>query len=123
MTQACTGIGVPGINSCARDWRGETQQTWLHLGSTGCAGTVRKIDVCNAPNRVTVVLPEFDAANDTVVVDMGALFASDWHATDGDPERCLSEPGNDACVIPFKALGLPWEAVEVGAQRVFRVSR
>jgi uncharacterized repeat protein (TIGR04052 family) len=92
---------------------------WIHLGSTGCEGTVQNITGCRFPNRVEVLLPEFTPGDDSVVVDLAALLREtnllDTHATD-----CSSGPAEQSCEVPFRALGLDFATGSVlDAQNVF----
>jgi uncharacterized repeat protein (TIGR04052 family) len=92
---------------------------WIHLGSTGCEGTVQNITGCRFPNRVEVLLPEFVPGDDSVVVDLAALLREtdllDTHATD-----CSSGPAEQSCEVPFRALGLDFATGTVlNAQNVF----
>jgi uncharacterized repeat protein (TIGR04052 family) len=93
---------------------------WIHLGSTGCEGTVRNISACRFPNRVTVTLEDFVPGVDTVEIDLEALLAStaldDSVATD-----CSSGPAETTCEAPFRALGIPGvTAAGTSTQSVFR---
>lgn len=92
---------------------------WIHLGSTGCEGTVQNITGCRFPNRVDVLLPEFVPGDDNVVVDLTALLKEtdllDTHATD-----CSSGPAEQSCDVPFRALGLDFATGSVlNTQNVF----
>ena len=87
----------------------------LHLGSTGCNGTVGDISSCDVPNRLTVRLDDFDPSTDTLVIDLAALF-------DGASGGCESAPSQTACEEPFTALGLPFGAQPGDGQSVFRVA-
>ena len=48
---------------------------FLHLGSSRCTGTIGDIQGCQASNRASVVIADFDPSTDTVIVDIGRLFA------------------------------------------------
>lgn len=92
---------------------------WIHLGSTGCEGTVQNITGCRFPNRVQVLLPEFVPGDDIVVVDLAALLREtdllDTHATD-----CSSGPAEQSCEAPFRALGLDFASGSIlDTQNVF----
>ena len=93
---------------------------WLHLGSTGCEGTIQNITGCRAPNRVEVRLDEFVVGRDSVAIDIEALLAG-ADLADGIASDCASGPADTSCGAPFEALGLnianPGAA---GAQSVFR---
>lgn len=93
---------------------------WIHLGSTGCEGTVRNISACRFPNRVTVTLEDFNPGVDAVEIDLESLVAA-TRLDDGAATDCSSGPAETSCNAPFRALGIPG-AAEAGAptQRVFR---
>ncbi len=94
----------------------ETDGYWLHLGSTGCEGTVQDITACRNPNRVVVDLPEFSPISQQIEVDLSALFMG-IDLNDGMPGDCSSGPAETSCAEPFLALGLgPGDQ----SQRVFR---
>lgn len=91
---------------------------WIHLGSTGCQGTIRNITGCNAPNRVTVRLHEY-VPGDTVIADLAALVSQD-DLDDGVPGDCSSGPAETPCADAFRALGLDHASgAASGAQRLF----
>ena len=95
---------------------------WIHLGSTGCEGTVGDIEFCSRPNRVQVVLDGFDPTTDKVVFDLAALTAG-TDLLDGDASDCVSSPAEDSCRQPFATLGLDFETGTMAAdQRVFSVA-
>jgi uncharacterized repeat protein (TIGR04052 family) len=97
-----------------------TDGFWIHLGSTGCQGTVQDITGCNKPNRVNVNLPDFVIGEDSVVVNLSGLVA-DTDLGDGIPSDCSSGPAEDACVAPFKTLGLEFESGKsLDTQTVFK---
>lgn len=84
---------------------------WLHLGSTGCKGTVRNISACNSANRVRVVLDNFVLGRDAVVIDLAAL-TDGTDLGDANPTDCSSGPAEVACREPFSALGLDFSTGE-----------
>ena len=94
---------------------------WIHLGSTGCEGTVGNITGCRSPNRVEVELAEFVPGDSEVIFDLAALLAG----TDLDnaaPGDCSSAPAESTCGAPFAALGLDFESgTTLPDQRVFRL--
>ena len=93
---------------------------WIHVGSTGCEGTIRNISGCRSPNRISVYLPDFDSATDMVAVDLQALLAT-TDLADGVATDCSSGPSEVSCIAPFTALGLDHGSGErVGEQRVFK---
>ncbi|MDH4055899.1 MAG: metallo-mystery pair system four-Cys motif protein [Gammaproteobacteria bacterium] len=99
---------------------------WLHLGSTGCAGTVQNISGCSRPNRVLVELADFSPTTDQIEVDLSALFR-DVDLDDGVRSDCSSGPAEVSCAEPFSALGLEFDEKTTVArppsQSVFRVWR
>jgi uncharacterized repeat protein (TIGR04052 family) len=104
----------------------DSDSFWIHLGSTGCEGTVQNISGCRYPNRVVVELNDFTPGSDQVEVDLAALFLS-VDLDDGKPSDCSSGPAESACVEPFSALGLPLNnnmpGPIIGSQNVFRTRR
>lgn len=99
---------------------------WLHLGSTGCEGTVRNISACSRPNRILVELSEFSPQTGQIEVDVAALF-QDVDLDDGNRSDCSSGPAEESCAEPFRALGLEFDTKTAGSrpssQNVFRVRR
>lgn len=92
---------------------------WVHLGSTGCEGTIQNITHCSAPNRVTVQIDDLVPGRDGVVVDLAELVAPDA-LDDGTASDCSSGPSELSCVHAFDALGLDHATGEQsGAQRIF----
>lgn len=92
---------------------------WVHVGSTGCEGTVNAISACSAPNRPVVVLRDFDPWQDAVSVDLFALVA-DGRLADGVASDCSSGPAEESCAAPFEALGIDFpEGTTHADQRVF----
>ncbi|MGI9220549.1 MAG: MbnP family copper-binding protein [Woeseiaceae bacterium] len=91
---------------------------WIHLGSTGCEGTIRNITGCNAPNRAEIRLSEF-RPGDTINIDLAAL-AGDGALTDGEASDCSSGPAETDCANAFAALGLVHATGDAAsAQQVF----
>lgn len=99
----------------------ETDGFWIHLGSTGCEGTVGNITGCLQPNRVHVELADFVPGEDTVVFDFSALLQG-TDLDDGDASDCSSAPSEASCRAPFAAFGLSFGTKQVvSAQSVFRL--
>lgn len=95
----------------------------LHLGSTGCVSDVDgNVTACDAENIVPVELTDLNPVNDTIVVDIAALFAT----TNVDEAGmmmagCMSGPGDAACAPVFDKLGLTYDGVApTGSQKLFR---
>ena len=101
--------------------RTATDGFWLHLGSTGCEGTVKNISGCKFANRAHVRLNDFVLGRDTVVVDLAAL-TSNVDLADALPTDCSSGPAETACEAPFRAMGLDFRTGETAfEQTVFRL--
>jgi uncharacterized repeat protein (TIGR04052 family) len=94
---------------------------WIHLGSTGCEGTIHNISGCNSPNRVEVKFPEFSAESDLIAIELSELFQG-VDLENGTRSDCSSSPAERACAMPFAALGLNFDGTsEPRPQRVFQV--
>lgn len=94
---------------------------WIHLGSTGCEGTIHNISGCNSPNRVEVKFPEFSAESDLIAIELSELFRG-VDLENGTRSDCSSSPAERACAMPFAALGLSFDgSTELQPQRVFQV--
>lgn len=92
---------------------------WLHLGSTGCEGTIRNIKGCSAPNRVTIELPEFVPGRDVVRIDLAGLVAA-GELDNAQGTDCSSGPAEEHCATAFAALGLDHATGQrQGPQRLF----
>ncbi|MGI9201403.1 MAG: MbnP family copper-binding protein [Woeseiaceae bacterium] len=100
----------------------EDDSFWIHLGSTGCEGTIQNITGCSAPNRVVVHLDDF-SPGDSVAVDLAELV-SGGVLDDAIPSDCSSGPPETSCGEPFAAFGLQHATGgAVDAQRIFSVYR
>jgi len=93
----------------------------VHLGSTGCASaasTAAPTVACANPNLVSASFPQFDAATDSVVVDLADLLQfSD--VTINTPETspgCMSGVTDPECAGVFRGFGL-----DGSGQKLFRV--
>lgn len=78
----------------------------LHLGSTGCEGSMTNVTGCAAENRVTIELA--DASEAGLVLDLDALLADvdvEFN-TEGTAPGCMSSPDDPECDPVFAALGL-----------------
>ncbi len=97
-----------------------TDGFWIHLGSTGCEGTIQNITGCHFPNRVSVELPGFSADTNTITVDLAELFTG-VDLDDGVRDDCSSSPAESTCARPFESLGLAFKGeTHQRAQRVFQ---
>ncbi len=97
---------------------------FLHLGSTGCEGTIGAVSRCRHPSRPEVVLDEFDPVRDEVRFDPQSLFAALAAApTDARAASCMGVPSAPGCAPVFPILGLDETGQATGAARLFRVVR
>lgn len=94
-----------------------TSLIWnFHLGSTGCVANSDENSTiaageCAQPNRVTVVLDNFDAETDKVKVDYKALLANNNVSTDqGKSKGCMSALIDPECQVLLKQLALDVDA-------------
>ena len=98
--------GVARSNGRAAVWT-------LHLGSTGCSGNPAEAGAvhCLSPNRVSVMLPDFDPAQDHVVLDVARLLAGSNLAEDkGGASGCMSSMDDPECKPLFAQLQIQLEA-------------
>jgi len=86
---------------------------WIHLGSTGCKGTVQNITQCTSPNRVKIDVAAASLPDLTIGIDLARLFA------EVDGSDCSSGPAESACAAPFNALGLSHQQPATDSQYVF----
>ena len=95
----------------------------VHLGSTGCEGTIGNISACAHPNRPAVEIEPFDLARDQVVFDISALIkGADLSTTDPKTKKpgCMGDATDPGCAAVFKNLGLNIENGEpLGSGQVF----
>jgi hypothetical protein len=95
---------------------------FVHLGSTGCVGTLGSDDAgpgvsCDKPNRPEVRLVNFNPATNSVVADLGAVFAK-ADLTEG--VQCHGS--GPSCAPMFEALGVDLDTgAALSTQLVFRV--
>jgi len=95
---------------------------FVHLGSTGCAGTQGSGDAgpgvsCDKPNRPEVRLTNFNPVTNSIVADLGAVFSK--ADLTGSVQCHGSGP---ACAPMFEALGVNLDTgAALPTQQVFRV--
>lgn len=95
---------------------------WIHLGSTGCEGTVGNITACRQPNRVRVELDDFVPGEDAVVFDFSALLEG-TDLSNREPSDCSSAPAETSCHAPFAAFGLEFgSSSPATSKNVFRLA-
>ncbi|MFO0683196.1 MAG: metallo-mystery pair system four-Cys motif protein [Sandaracinus sp.] len=112
----------PGIDAAGEDAGAPVAYEHVtHLGSTMCEGDPAMgipVTSCARPNRPSISLSGFDAATDSIVVDLGAVKA---HVDVAHGASCHSFQPD--CAFPFDALGLNWAtgSETPTTQTVFRV--
>jgi uncharacterized repeat protein (TIGR04052 family) len=106
---ADAGVPVPGLGV-------------LHLGSTACrnapvdASADAQIECSNA-NRNDIILTPFNPENNTIVLDLAALFA----ASNLD-EMAMCHSTGEVCVDMFSSLGIDYATgAPISTQTAFRV--
>ncbi len=98
--------------------KNDNDSFWLHLGSTGCEGTIRNITGCGSPNRVTVRIDNYQPG-DPVQIDLARLVDG-GDLDNAAPSDCSSGPAEDGCRTAFAALGLDHPSgTSDGNQRLF----
>lgn len=84
---------------------------FFHLGSTGCqseSNVTAPATQCSRPNSVSVLLEDFTAGSNQVVIDVGQFLSNvdiDFNTPDTLP-GCMSVPTDPECGGVFEALGL-----------------
>lgn len=81
----------------------------IHLGSTGCSDSAQSnLFGCANPNRVEVILEDFDPEDNVVVADLAELLAeSDLAVNEANtPLGCMSSPDDADCMPIMESLGL-----------------
>ena len=97
----------------------------FHLGSTACASSSRTQapSACANPNLVRVSFAIFDPSKQTIVADIGKLLA-ETDVTKNTPETspgCMSFAKDPDCVPIMKALGITYDEVAGGEQKLFHL--
>jgi uncharacterized repeat protein (TIGR04052 family) len=81
----------------------------IHLGSTGCSASAQSnLFGCANPNRVQVMLEDFNPKDDVVIADLGELLAQSDLSTNqaNTPNGCMSSPEDGDCVPIMQNLNL-----------------
>lgn len=102
-------LRVEGLNASKAGLSGGL----LHLGSTGCtpvsASDPTQGASCTYPNTVDVSFPMFHADSNSVVLDIGHLFAdTNLVFNGGGATGCMSGLTDPECPVLFRKLGLPY---------------
>lgn len=78
----------------------------VHLGSTGCEGTVGHISRCARDNRPAVSLSPLDASEQRIVLDVGRLLRNVDFTRREVADGCMESPDDPGCAEVFSGLGL-----------------
>jgi hypothetical protein len=81
----------------------------IHLGSTGCSASAQSnLFGCANPNRVQVMLEDFNPKDDVVIADLGELLAQSDLSTNqaNTPNGCMSSPEDGDCMPILQNLNL-----------------
>jgi len=103
---------------------GRASGWFVHIGSTGCNGTgpTAAPTSCAQPNRAEIALSGFDAARNTIVLDVAQyLSASNVDVDGGGPSGCMSGTTDPECEQILPRLGLAWNTTPAAPQALFRV--
>lgn len=98
----------------------------IHLGSTGCSPSAQSnLFSCGHPNRVQVMLEDFNPKDDVVIADLGELLAQSNLSTNqaNTPNGCMSSPEDGDCMPIMQNLNLssPTDSTGDTAQYFFFV--
>lgn len=95
----------------------------VHIGSTACqpGATPNSVAACDNPNRLTVLIENFDVETAHVQLDLGALLAGSNLDTNQPMSApgCMSAPTDMDCQAIFARLGLPFASAPAQAQAIF----
>jgi uncharacterized repeat protein (TIGR04052 family) len=99
---------------------------YLHLGATGCEGSVLDGFTCLADNRPSVTLADFQPGSHAIDLDLAALYAdSDLEAApdfvSDFVSGCMAFSGDGECAPIFDRFGLSWEGSAPSPATVFAV--
>ena len=81
----------------------------IHLGSTGCSDSAQSsLFNCANPNRVNVMLEDFNPEDDVVVADLAELLAESDLSTNevNTAMGCMSSPEDSDCLPIMQSLSL-----------------
>ncbi len=122
LAAANTGMHSGMMGGAAAEAGGHGNGGFLiHLGSTGCASaasTAAPATACANPNTVSASFDGFNAAADSIVVDLAALlqFSDVTSNTEGTSPGCMSAATDPECAPLFRGFGL-----DGSPQQLFRV--
>lgn len=81
----------------------------IHLGSTGCTDSAQSnLFGCTNPNRVNVLLEDFNPEKDVVIADLAELLTQSDLTTNqaNTPNGCMSSPEDGDCLPILQNLSL-----------------
>jgi uncharacterized repeat protein (TIGR04052 family) len=81
----------------------------LHVGSTGCQGSMTHVTGCDQPNRARIELAAFDASARSIPLQVETLLPAEALAEDAAPDLrngCMGEHSDPGCDGPYRALGI-----------------
>ena len=91
------------------DHQASSNSYLIHLGSTGCSASAQSsLFDCANPNRVEVLLEDFDAQKNVVIADLAQLLAASDLTTNeaNTPNGCMSSPEDSDCNPILESLSL-----------------
>ena len=89
--------------------RGSSNDYLIHLGSTGCSDSAQSnLFECANPNRVSVMLEDFNPEDNVVIADLAELLAESDLSTNEEntPNGCMSSPEDSDCLPIMQSLSL-----------------
>lgn len=98
-----------GEHEMKMNHRADSNAYLIHLGSTGCSDSASSnLFSCANPNRVSVMLEDFDPEDNVVIADLAELLAdSDLTTNDANtPNGCMSSPEDSDCQPIMQSLSL-----------------
>ena len=124
---AVPGAHMHGAARVAAPGHSPGQGYALHIGSTQCAAAAptQPGTDCRNPNRMAVTLAGFEAARDTVVLDLAPVLSrTDLRRnTAGTPPGCMSFPNDPECRLVMPPLGLAYADAPAAPQVAFTARR
>ena len=87
----------------------------IHIGSTGCTGTMGNISSCKRSNRIAVEIRGYRFSDATIPIHLDKWVGDINFSSSGG---CMSNPDDEGCRSVFPRLGLD---IETGEQNGFAV--
>jgi len=89
---------LSGYKFLRLEFENNDQVNRFHLGSWGCSGRIPDDVDCNAPNRIPILIPDFNIENSFVAVHLDALLDVETESL------CMGSPNDRNCVHWLQAL-------------------